>query len=96
MKTTLILASLLISAGALAQGTTNPASSTSPDSGNSSSAEQAAPTFEQLDTNSDGRISLNEAQASPSLATRFSQLDKQNKGYITRQEYRSYMRDQEK
>ena len=85
MKTTLTIAALVLSASALAQV---PSNSTAPSGGTT----QATPTFESLDTNADGRISASEAQASPSLASKFTMLDKQNKGYITKEEFQTYMK----
>ena len=88
MKTTLFFAALALSATALAQQDTRTPSAT-PTPGSPSSM-----TFESLDTNADGRISASEAQASPSLAAKFTQIDKQSKGYITREEYQSFMRSE--
>jgi Ca2+-binding EF-hand superfamily protein len=81
MKTrTFILATLLLSASAMAQETANTATT-----------KPTLPTFEKLDTNSDGRISAAEAQAEPALAAKLPMLDKQGKGYITREEYQAFV-----
>jgi Ca2+-binding EF-hand superfamily protein len=83
MKTsTLILSALTLSASAFAQDTTKPPSS----------AATTPPAFEQLDTNSDGRLSMSEAQAEPKLASKFATFDKQGKGYISKEEYQAYVK----
>lgn len=89
MKTTLTVAALLLSVSALAQV---PDNSRTP--GTTPGSTQATPTFESLDTNADGRISASEAQASPSLAAKFTMLDKQNKGYITKEEFQTYLKSE--
>ena len=78
MKTTLFFAALALSATALAQETGR-----TPATG----SQAQWPTFESLDTNADGRLSSSEAQASPSVAAKFSTIDKQGRGYVTREEY---------
>jgi hypothetical protein len=50
------------------------------------------PSFESLDANSDGRLSATEAQADSSLASQFSSLDRQTKGYLTKPEFQTYQR----
>jgi len=89
MKTTLLIATLVLSASALAQESARTPATTP-------SAGATTPSFESLDTNADGRISASEAQASPSLAAKFSMLDKQNKGYLTKDEFQSYQKDEKK
>lgn len=44
-------------------------------------------TFETLDTNQDGRISMPEASADPSLVEGFSTADKNGDGYLDNAEY---------
>lgn len=44
-------------------------------------------TFEALDTNQDGRISMPEASADPSLVEGFSAADKNGDGYLDNAEY---------
>jgi hypothetical protein len=48
------------------------------------------PTFESLDRNGDGQLSITEAQSSRSLAMNFSTIDKLGRGYITKSEYDAY------
>jgi len=108
MKTpTLMLAALAFSATVFAQvppsstptnpSPTSPPSTTSPATppltpppGGLTSA--PAPSFESLDANSDGRLSATEAQADSSLATKFSGLDRQTKGYLTKEDFQMYLR----
>jgi len=58
MKTTLLIATLVLSASALAQESAR-TPATTPSAGCDDTS------FESLDTNADGRISASEAQASP-------------------------------
>lgn len=44
-------------------------------------------TFETLDTNKDGRISMPEASADPSLVETFSTADKDGDGYLDNAEF---------
>ena len=44
-------------------------------------------TFDTLDTNKDGRISMPEASADPSLVESFSSADKNGDGYLDNAEY---------
>ena len=43
--------------------------------------------FDSLDTNKDGRISMPEASADPSLVESFSSADKNGDGYLDNAEY---------
>jgi hypothetical protein len=43
--------------------------------------------FESLDSNKDGRISLPEASADPKLVENFSRADKNGDGYLDNSEY---------
>ncbi|MBC8024610.1 MAG: hypothetical protein H7Y89_01335 [Steroidobacteraceae bacterium] len=43
--------------------------------------------FDSLDANKDGRISMPEASADPSLVERFSRADKNGDGYLDNAEY---------
>jgi hypothetical protein len=43
--------------------------------------------FESLDSNKDGRISLPEASADPKLVEQFSSADKNGDGYLDNSEY---------
>jgi Ca2+-binding EF-hand superfamily protein len=49
-------------------------------------------TFELLDTNKDGRISMPEASADPRLVESFSTADKNGDGYLDNAEYDSVQR----
>jgi hypothetical protein len=44
-------------------------------------------TFDTLDTNKDGRISMPEASADPALVESFSSADKNGDGYLDNAEY---------
>jgi Ca2+-binding EF-hand superfamily protein len=89
MNTRLLAATLIASvplAGFAAQDERTPDPSTS-----SSSAAQSA-SFETLDANQDGRISMPEASADPRLVENFSTADKNGDGYLDAEEYRNSMR----
>jgi hypothetical protein len=49
-----------------------------------------APTFESLDKNTDGRISLDEASAHDALFTAFKSLDTDQDGQLTKEEFGKY------
>ena len=49
-------------------------------------------TFEQLDANKDGRISMPEASADPKLVESFSTADKNGDGYLDRAEFANAVR----
>lgn len=51
---------------------------------------QAAPSFESLDKNGDGKISLNEASAHDALFVAFKSLDANKDGELTREEFAKY------
>ena len=74
------LAALLPIAGAFAQSAAPP----QPDPA-TQPAQQGA-TFESLDTNSDGRISKEEASVNASVSQQFSKYDKNGNGYIEKEE----------
>jgi hypothetical protein len=77
-KTLLIAAAALIPlAGIAAEG-----DKTQPRTPAGSSA-----TFDTLDTNKDGRISMPEASADPALVESFSSADKNGDGYLDNAEY---------
>ena len=48
-----------------------------------------AGTFDMLDSNKDGRISMPEASADPKLVETFSTADKNGDGYLDKSEYAS-------
>ena len=73
------VAALLPLAGAFAQSPTPPAEEPS------QPAQQGA-TFESLDTNSDGRISKQEAAVNTSVTEQFSRYDKNGNGFIEKEE----------
>jgi hypothetical protein len=70
-------AALLPLAGMAADGTKTPPATPAGQSG----------TFESLDTNKDGRISMPEASADPKLVESFSTADKNGDGYLDNAEY---------
>jgi Ca2+-binding EF-hand superfamily protein len=49
-----------------------------------------APTFESLDKNTDGRISLDEASTHDALFTVFKSLDADKDGQLTKEEFGKY------
>ena len=51
---------------------------------------QAKPSFESLDKNGDGKISLNEASTHDALFVAFKQLDGDKDGELTREEFAKY------
>jgi EF hand len=72
------LVALIPLAGLAAEGSRNP--------------DPATPTgqpgsFDQLDANQDGRISMPEASADPRLVEKFSTVDKNGDGYLDATEY---------
>jgi Ca2+-binding EF-hand superfamily protein len=53
----------------------------------------AKPSFESLDKNSDGKVSLNEAADNDALFVAFKSLDTNKDGVLTREEFAVYLRD---
>jgi Ca2+-binding EF-hand superfamily protein len=53
----------------------------------------AKPTFEALDKNSDGKVSLNEAADNDALFVAFRSLDTNKDGTLSREEFAAYQRD---
>jgi Ca2+-binding EF-hand superfamily protein len=53
----------------------------------------AKPTFESLDKNSDGKVSLNEAAENDALFVAFKSLDTNKDGVLSREEFAVYQRD---
>jgi Ca2+-binding EF-hand superfamily protein len=51
---------------------------------------QAAPTFESLDKNSDGQISIQEATANDDLFVAFKKLDTNQDGALSKAEFGAY------
>jgi hypothetical protein len=80
MKTKLLAATLVALipfAGIAAEGNKTQAATPAGQSG----------TFDSLDANKDGRISMPEASADPKLVERFSTADKNGDGYLDNDEY---------
>ena len=50
---------------------------------------QSTATFESLDTNKDGVISASEARKDNKVAARFAATDKNQDGYLDREEFRA-------
>jgi Ca2+-binding EF-hand superfamily protein len=52
-------------------------------------AQDASPPalFARIDTNSDGKVSKEEATRMPSVATRWEELDKNKDGWLSREEF---------
>jgi Ca2+-binding EF-hand superfamily protein len=53
----------------------------------------AKPTFEALDKNSDGKVSLNEAADNDALFVAFKSLDANKDGILSREEFAAYQRE---
>ena len=53
----------------------------------------AMPTFESLDKNSDGKVSLNEAAENDALFVAFKGLDTNKDGMLSREEYATYQKE---
>lgn len=51
---------------------------------------QATPSFESLDKNSDGRISIQEATTNDDLFVAFKKLDANKDGALTKEEFAAY------
>lgn len=51
---------------------------------------QAGVSFESLDTNKDGQISIHEATSNDDLFTAFKSLDKDKDGALTKEEFAAY------
>ena len=56
-------------------------------------AQPAMPTFESLDKNSDGKVSLNEAAENDALFVAFKGLDTNKDGMLSREEFAAYQRE---
>jgi Ca2+-binding EF-hand superfamily protein len=88
MKTILLLIPLFaLSVPAFAQNT--PATSTSTPAPTPRHYGVARERFMEADTNHDGMISREEAQAMPFVAKHFDEFDTNHDGYITREEMRA-------
>ena len=88
MKTRLLataVVALIPLAGFAAEDKTKPSPKT--ETGQSASA-----SFDTLDANKDGRISMPEASADPKLVESFSTADKNGDGYLDSSEYESAAR----
>ena len=90
MKTRLLapaVVALIPLAGLAAEGKTKPAPAPKAEAGQTASA-----SFDTLDANKDGRISMPEASADPKLVESFSTADKNGDGYLDSSEYESAAR----
>lgn len=56
-------------------------------------ADGAKPSFEALDKNSDGKVSLNEAADNDALFVAFKGLDTNKDGVLSKEEFAAYQRD---
>jgi Ca2+-binding EF-hand superfamily protein len=56
-------------------------------------SEGAQPSFETLDKNSDGKLSLNEAADNDALFVAFKGLDTNKDGVLSREEFAAFQRD---
>ena len=52
--------------------------------------QQAQPSFESLDKNSDGKVSINEATEHDALFVAFKELDKDKDGNLTKAEFAAF------
>jgi hypothetical protein len=87
---------LAMSASVFAQTQAPPGTPPSSSPPNASQTPPPPPPFEALDANSDGRITSTEAQANRALASKFAMVDKQRKGYISKEEYQVYVKNERK
>ena len=93
-----LLAGLVVgmaAATAMAQTTTTPSTSATPTAAATETKRALMydkATFDRLDTNKDGRISREEAQADPMLKDTWSKLDAENKGAVSQAEFEAYGR----
>ena len=55
-------------------------------------ADAAKPTFEALDKNSDGKVSLNEAADNDALFVAFKGLDTNKDGVLSREEFAAFQK----
>ena len=69
LKTTIVLAGVMLGSAVFAQG---------------------APTFESLDKNGDGQISIQEATANDDLFVAFKKLDTNKDGALSKAEFAAY------
>jgi Ca2+-binding EF-hand superfamily protein len=53
-------------------------------------SDAAQPTFESLDKNADGKVSLNEASDNDALFVAFKSLDSNKDGVLSREEFAAY------
>ena len=56
-------------------------------------AQSAQPSFDSLDKNSDGKVSLNEAAENDALFVAFKSLDTNKDGLLSAEEFAAYQRD---
>jgi Ca2+-binding EF-hand superfamily protein len=79
-------------------GTFAQAQQPSPGMGNEPAAapagKAAKPSYDQFDTDHDGRISRQEAAASPTLSASFDQIDTNRDGYLSKQELSAWKKAQ--
>ena len=78
---------LMLSVAALACGTAFAQDQAAPDQTTAAADDSTSSIFQQLDTNQDGRISAEEAQASPVVSRSFAKADANGDGAITREEF---------
>ncbi len=53
-------------------------------------AQAGKPSFESLDKNADGKLSLDEASVDPALFTAFKTLDTNKDGYLSKEEFAAF------
>jgi hypothetical protein len=56
-------------------------------------AQSSQPSFDSLDRNSDGKVSLNEAADNDALFVAFKGLDTNKDGMLSREEFAAFQRD---
>lgn len=90
LRSVVLLSALVVGAAASAhaQSTAAPmVAGPQAKASSSASAKELDAAFAKADTNKDGKLDKKEAEAMPSVADRFEQLDTNGDGFISREEF---------